>query len=73
MGKYTSFLEDMSYDIFEEEDYLEEMRKEGKKVELIRMSAKRTLEDYQAYAEKGHFETLIYLDGAETKTFQCQH
>ena len=27
MGKYTSFLEDMSYDIFEEEDYLEEMRK----------------------------------------------
>lgn len=50
-----------------------QMRKEGKKVELIRMSAKRTLEDYQAYAEKGHFETLIYLDGAETKTFQCQH
>lgn len=50
-----------------------QMRKEGKKVELIRMSAKKTLEDYQAYAEKGHFETLIYLDGAETKTFQCQH
>ena len=27
MGKYTSLLEDMSYDIFEKEDYLEEMRK----------------------------------------------
>ncbi len=49
-----------------------QMRKEGKKVELIRMSAKKTLEDYQAYAEKEHFETLIYLDGAEAKTFQCQ-
>ncbi|MBQ8147778.1 MAG: ATP phosphoribosyltransferase regulatory subunit [Lachnospiraceae bacterium] len=49
-----------------------QMRKEGKKVELIRMSAKKTLEDYQAYAEKEHFETLIYLDGDETKEFQCQ-
>ncbi len=49
-----------------------QMRKEGKKVELIRMSAKKTLEDYQAYAEKEHFETLIYLDGEETKEFQCQ-
>lgn len=49
-----------------------QMRKEGKKVELIRMSAKKTLEDYQVYAEKEHFETLIYLDGAEAKTFQCQ-
>lgn len=27
MGKYTSFLEDMSYDIFEKEDYLEELKK----------------------------------------------
>ena len=27
MGKYTAFLEDMSYDIFEEDDYLEELKK----------------------------------------------
>ncbi len=27
MGNYTSFLEDMTYDIFEEEDYLEELKK----------------------------------------------
>lgn len=27
MGEYTGFLEDMSYDIFEKEDYLEEMKK----------------------------------------------
>lgn len=27
MGNYTSFLEDMTYDIFEEEDYVEELKK----------------------------------------------
>ena len=27
MGNYTSFLEDMTYDIFEEEDCLEELKK----------------------------------------------
>lgn len=27
MGKYTTFFEDMSYDIFEEDDYLEELEK----------------------------------------------
>ena len=27
MGNYTSFLEDVTYDIFEEEDYLEELKK----------------------------------------------
>ncbi|MCM1494385.1 MAG: ATP phosphoribosyltransferase regulatory subunit [Bacteroides sp.] len=44
-----------------------QMRRSGKKVELIRMSAKRTLEDYMVYAEKEHFETLIYIreDGSE--------
>lgn len=43
------------------------MRQAGKKVELIRMSAKKTLEEYAAYAEKEHFETLIYIgeDGRE--------
>lgn len=43
------------------------MRQEGKRVELIRMSAKKTLEDYEAYAKKEHFETLIYIteDGVE--------
>lgn len=43
------------------------MRQKGKKVELIRMSAKKTLEDYACYAEKEHFETLIYIgeDGSE--------
>lgn len=45
-----------------------QMRRSGKKVELIRMSAKKTLEDYEVYAEKEHFETLIYIseDGRET-------
>lgn len=44
-----------------------QMRQSGKKVELIRMSAKKTLEDYVVYAEKEHFETLIYIneDGSE--------
>lgn len=44
-----------------------QMRRAGKKVELIRMSAKKTLEDYRVYAEKEHFETLIYIseDGSE--------
>lgn len=44
-----------------------QMRRSGKKVELIRMSAKKTLEDYEVYAEKEHFETLIYIseDGRE--------
>ncbi len=27
MGNYTSFLEDVTYDIFEEEDYVEELKK----------------------------------------------
>lgn len=45
------------------------MRQAGKKVELIRMSAKKTLEEYAAYAEKEHFETLIYIgeDGRENR------
>lgn len=30
MGNYTSFLEDMTYDIFEEEDYVEELKKAAK-------------------------------------------
>lgn len=30
MGNYTSFLEDMTYDIFEEEDYVEELKKTAK-------------------------------------------
>lgn len=43
------------------------MRQEGKKAELIRMSAKKTLEDYMLYAAREHFETLIYIgeDGTE--------
>lgn len=43
------------------------MRREGKKAELIRMSAKKTLEDYMLYAAREHFETLIYIgeDGTE--------
>ena len=45
-----------------------QMRRSGKKVELIRMSAKKTLVDYEVYAEKEHFETLLYIseDGRET-------
>lgn len=44
-----------------------QMRREGKKAELIRMSSKKTLEDYEVYAAREHFETLIYIaeDGTE--------
>lgn len=50
-----------------------QMRRNGKKVELIRMSAKRTLEDYMVYAKKEHFEILIYIreDGsADNRTLK---
>lgn len=46
-----------------------QLRQSGKKVELIRMSARKTLEDYQAYGKKEHFEQLIYFDGGEPQTF----
>lgn len=48
------------------------MRKEGRKVELIRMSQKKTLDEYKAYAKREHFETLIYLDQAGQHTFKCR-
>ena len=48
------------------------MRKEGRKVELIRMSQKKTLDEYKAYAKREHFETLIYLDQAGQHTFECR-
>ena len=48
------------------------MRKEGRKVELIRMSQKKTLDEYKAYAKREHFESLIYLDQAGQHTFECR-
>lgn len=48
------------------------MRKEERKVELIRMSQKKTLDEYKAYAKREHFETLIYLDQAGQHTFECR-
>ncbi len=48
------------------------MRKEGRKVELIRMSQKKTLDEYKAYAKREHFETLIYLDQAGQHMFECR-
>ncbi len=49
------------------------LRKSGKKVELIRMSVKKTLEDYQKYAERERFETLIYIQhGASPVSFQMK-
>lgn len=48
------------------------MRKEGRKVELIRMSQKKTLDEYKAYAKREHFETLIYLDQIGQHTFECR-
>ncbi len=48
------------------------MRKEGRKVELIRMSQKKTLDEYKAYAKREHFETLIYLDQVGQHTFECR-
>lgn len=46
-----------------------QMRQEGRKVELIRMSAKKNLEDYKTYAKKEHFETLIYIDKESKQEF----
>jgi ATP phosphoribosyltransferase regulatory subunit len=46
-----------------------QMRQAGKKVELIRMSGKKTLEDYKIYAEKEHFKTLIYLEAGNEQEF----
>lgn len=45
------------------------LRESGKKVELIRMSAKKTLEDYKEYAKREHFETLIYIQNGTSETF----
>lgn len=46
-----------------------ELRQAGRKVELIRMSARKTLEDYLAYGKKEHFEQLIFLDGGSPRTY----
>lgn len=48
------------------------LRESGKKVELIRMSAKKTLEDYKTYAKKEHFETLIYRKNGIAETFHIE-
>lgn len=48
------------------------MRKEGKTAEIIRMSQKKTLDEYCAYARREHFEALIYLDHAGQHTFDCK-
>lgn len=39
------------------------MRANGNKIELIRKSTKKTLEDYLAYAKKEHFSGLMFLEG----------
>lgn len=49
-----------------------QLRQEGKKAELIRMSAKKTLEDYQTYAEREHFQSLVYINEEGIQTFPCQ-
>lgn len=48
------------------------MRREGKTAEIIRMSQKKTLDEYCAYARREHFEALIYLDHAGQHTFDCK-
>jgi ATP phosphoribosyltransferase regulatory subunit len=42
-----------------------ELRDKGQKIELIRKSQKKDIEDYLAYAKREHFSTLIYFDGSE--------
>lgn len=42
------------------------MRANGKKIELIRKSVKKSLEDYVAYSEREHFAGLIYFEDVET-------
>ena len=37
-------------------------RKEYKKIELIRKSARKTLEDYISYGKKKHFNSMLYLE-----------
>lgn len=48
------------------------LRKKGRKAELIRMSQKKTLDEYCTYAKREHFETLIYLDHEGQHTFDCK-
>lgn len=57
------------YDIEYQEKAIElgmSMRAKGKKIELIRKSVKKTLEDYISYAEREHFAGLIFFEDAET-------
>ena len=49
------------------------LRAEGKKVELIRMSSRKELEDYRIYARREHFETLIYMSEDGIQTYACQN
>ena len=49
-----------------------QLRQEGKRVELIRMSSKKTLSDYQAYAQKEHFETILYVTETGEQTLSCR-
>lgn len=50
-------------------EYGVELRKQGKKVELIRMSEKKTVEDYKEYAKKEHLETIIYMHDGTSETY----
>ncbi len=53
------------YDIENQEPAISlgnKMRAEGKIVELIRKSKKKTLEDYLAYGKREHFEALLYYE-----------
>ena len=53
------------YDIENQEPAISlgnKMRAEGKIVELIRKSKKKTLEDYLAYGKREHFEALLYFE-----------
>jgi len=41
------------------------LRSEGCKIELIRKSQKKSIEDYLEYARREHFSGLIYFDQKE--------
>ena len=47
--------------------YACELRAADKKVELVRMSRRHDLQEYEAYAQKMHFEKLVYFSEADSE------
>lgn len=57
------------YDIDQQEAAIRlarHLRKTGRKIELIRKSKKKSVDDYAAYGEKNHFSGMFYLTSETT-------